>query len=217
MTDYVEYRYSVPGHSHPDIAAALIKAVEHKLLGGRICELGCGSGWLCHRLAEKGYEVIGVDLSPSGIRVAESVQVASARFLLESIDAGLPERVGLLGACDLVLSNDVIEHLYRPADLLEAARGLLNPGGALLLATPYHGYLKNLAIAAMGKGDRHYDPLWDGGHIKFFSPATLTSTLLGNGFDVQEFRYVGRFYGFWKSMICIALRADTGSSSTPCR
>jgi 2-polyprenyl-3-methyl-5-hydroxy-6-metoxy-1,4-benzoquinol methylase len=204
MTNYVEYSYSAPTHSQPDIATAVLKMIREKLHGGTICELGCGSGWLCHRLAALDYDVVGVDLSSSGIRAAQSANIEGARFVQDSIDAGLPERVDLRGQCDLVLSNDVIEHLYRTADLPEAARGLLRPGGVLIITTPYHGYLKNLAIAALGYGDRHYNPLWDGGHIKFFSPATLTVLLQGQGFKVDEFRFVGRFYGFWKSMLCSA-------------
>jgi 2-polyprenyl-3-methyl-5-hydroxy-6-metoxy-1,4-benzoquinol methylase len=208
MTEYVEYHYSSPGHSHPDIAEAVLKLVGQKLPGGKICELGCGSGWLSHRLAERGYETLGVDLSESGIRVAQSAAIEGARFLHESIDAQLPKRIGLTAPFDLVLSNDVIEHLYRPLDLLEAAKGMLAPGGVLLIATPYHGYLKNLAIVALGKADQHFNPLWDGGHIKFFSPTTLTQLLQKNGFKVEGFEYVGRFYALWKSMICIARLND---------
>ena len=208
MTEYVEYKLTVVEHSHPDIAAEILSIIDQQKCGGVVCELGCGSGWLCHRMAEKGFEAIGVDLSESGIKSARSVDVKGARFILEAIDASLPERIGLTGQCDIVLSNDVIEHLYRPADLIEAARGMLKPGGIMICATPYHGYLKCLAIALLGKGDRHYDPLWDGGHIKFFSPATLTSLLHDNGFIVDDFNYVGRFFRMWKSMICIAKPAD---------
>jgi 2-polyprenyl-3-methyl-5-hydroxy-6-metoxy-1,4-benzoquinol methylase len=195
-------------HSHPDIAAEILSIIDRQKRGGVVCELGCGSGWLCHRMAEKGFETIGVDLSESGIKSARSLAVKGARFIHEAIDVSLPKRIGLTGQCDIVVSNDVIEHLYRPADLIEAARGLLRPAGILICATPYHGYLKNLAIALLGRGDRHYDPLWNGGHIKFFSPATLTGLLRDTGFVVGDFNYVGRFYGMWKSMICIASHED---------
>ena len=44
-----------------------------------------------------------------------------------------------------------------------------------MLSTPYHGYLKNLALAVSGRMDRHFTALHVGGHIKFFSIETLTT------------------------------------------
>lgn len=195
MTEYVEYRWSSPTYSHPDIANAILSLINDRYTGGKICELGCGSGWVCHRLAEKGFETTGVDLSESGIEVAKSINVEGARFVRESIDAGLPDRIGLVGECDIVMSNDVIEHLYRRSDLVEAAKGLLKPGGVMITATPYHGYVKNLAIAVLGKTDAHFDPLWDGGHIKFFSENTFSKLLQSHGFLVSDFKHVGRTIG----------------------
>jgi hypothetical protein len=46
--------------------------------------------------------------------------------------------------------------------------------------------------------------LWDGGHIKFFSPRTLSALVAGSGFAEIEFAYFGRAPWLWKSMLCIA-------------
>jgi hypothetical protein len=45
--------------------------------------------------------------------------------------------------------------------------GLIAPGGVGFLSTPYNSYIKNLALAASGRMERHFTALWDGGHIKF--------------------------------------------------
>ncbi|MGB5107293.1 MAG: class I SAM-dependent methyltransferase, partial [Candidatus Zixiibacteriota bacterium] len=119
-------------HSHPDIAARILSLFDNYKDGSTVCELGCGSGWVCHRLAERGFDTVGVDLSESGIQTARREGIKGARFIRDAIDSGLPGRMGLAGQCDVVLSNDVIEHLYRPADLIEAARGLLKPGGVMI-------------------------------------------------------------------------------------
>lgn len=163
VNQHTEYEYSSSAHSHPEIANRPIHIVETRVPSGLVCELGSGSGWLCNRLAESGYAVVGVDRSKSGIEIARRSSVAGVKFLLDSIDSDLPRRLGLAGQCAAVLSNDVIEHLYRPADLVIAARYLLEPNGVFVLATPYHGYIKNLAIALSNRSDRHFDPLWDGG------------------------------------------------------
>src|ERR1035438_9032616 len=76
-----------------------------------------------------------------------------------------------------VISVEVIEHVYDPRGMLTNISSLLKTGGTLVLTTPYHGYLKSLAIAIAGKCDSHYNPLFDGGHIKFWSHRTLAAAL----------------------------------------
>jgi len=80
-------------------------------------------------------------------------------------------------------------------------------GGEMIISTPYHGYLKNLALAITGKMDSHFTVLWDGGHIKFWSVKTLTKLLNEFGFEVVEFRGSGRLPYLWKSMF---VRARVG-------
>ena len=76
-----------------------------------------------------------------------------------------------------------------------------------MISTPYHGYLKNLVMAATGKMDAHFTVLWDGGHIKFWSRKTLTQLLEEFGFEVIGFKGSGRFPYIWKSMF---IRARVG-------
>ncbi|HJT28084.1 MAG TPA: methyltransferase domain-containing protein [Pyrinomonadaceae bacterium] len=163
-----------------------------------ICDLGCGNGHISGRLAALGYHVIGVDASASGIQIAQGAYPA-VEFVHALIDRDLN-----LGQFDLVISSDVIEHLYRPSDLLEAVVKQLKPGGQILLGTPYHGYLKNLILAATGKMDAHYSALHDGGHIKFFSVNTLSKLMRAHGFDDLSFTFYGRAPWLWKNMICHA-------------
>ena len=103
------------------------------------------------------------------------------------------------------LDVEVVEHCVSPKTFAACAAGLLRPGGLLVLTTPYHGYLKNLAIALTGRWDSHHDPLWEGGHVKFFSPATITRLLAGAGFAVQSIERVGRVQVLAKSMVVTAV------------
>jgi hypothetical protein len=85
---------------------------------------------------------------------------------------------------------------------------VLKPGGYLVLSTPYHGYLKNLALSLTGKWDFHHSPLRDGGHIKFWSRKTLTELLETEGFHVTDFIGVGRIPYLWKSMVIVARKGS---------
>src|SRR6185503_5874977 len=174
------------GEKLTEVFVDLVKRIE----GVRsICDLGCGNGHIAGRLNSHGYQVTGIDASRSGIRIAQR-SYPSARFVEARLDQdiqqlGLPE-------FDLVISSDVIEHLYRPSDLVAAAYSLLKPGGQVLLGTPYHGYLKNLALAVTGRMDSHFSVLHDGGHIKFFSVKTLSQLMIAHSFEGLSFTFYGR-------------------------
>jgi len=186
------------GEKLTEVFVDLVKRIE----GVRsICDLGCGNGHIAGRLNLHGYQVTGIDASRSGIRIAQR-SYPSARFVEARLDQdiqqlGLPE-------FDLVISSDVIEHLYRPSDLVAAAYSLLKPGGQVLLGTPYHGYLKNLALAVTGRMDSHFSVLHDGGHIKFFSVKTLSQLIIAHSFEGLSFTFYGRAPWLWKNMICHA-------------
>jgi len=186
------------GESGEKLTRVFVELVK-KLDGVQsICDLGCGNGHITGRLAALGYRVTGVDASASGIQIARRAY-PGVEFVHALIDRDLNLR-----QFDLVISSDVIEHLYRPADLLEAAVTQLKPEGQILLGTPYHGYLKNLVLAASGKMDAHFSALHDGGHIKFFSVNTLSKLIRDHGFDDLSFTFYGRAPWLWKNMICHA-------------
>jgi 2-polyprenyl-3-methyl-5-hydroxy-6-metoxy-1,4-benzoquinol methylase len=202
---YTEFEWqsegSGNGESGEKLTRVFIELVK-KLEGVRsICDLGCGNGHISGRLAAAGYQVTGVDASASGIQIARRAY-PKVQFIEALIDRDLRS-----GNFDLVVSSDVIEHLYRPSDLLEAAQSLLKPGGQILLGTPYHGYLKNLVLAATGKMDTHFSALHDGGHIKFFSVRSLSRLLTSHGFEHFSFTFYGRAPWLWKNMICHARKA----------
>ncbi|MBL0225850.1 MAG: class I SAM-dependent methyltransferase [Geobacteraceae bacterium] len=164
----------------------------------KILDLGCGNGYIAGYLAKQGYEVTGCDYSQSGIELAMK-QFPDVLFFQQDLGLPLPEEH--LSAYDAVISTEVIEHLLLPRKLMENALNALKPNGILIVSAPYHGYLKNVALALTNSFDRHWHPLRDYGHIKFFSLGTLTK--LFEEFKLKNIRYetVGRIPAFAKSMI----------------
>ena len=106
----------------------------------------------------------------------------------------------------MVVSLEVVEHLYDPRAFARTLFNLVEPSGTAIVSTPYHGYWKNLAMALTGRLDHHFTALWDHGHIKFWSRATLRQLLQEAGFHSITFRRVGRVPALAKSMIAIAKR-----------
>jgi 2-polyprenyl-3-methyl-5-hydroxy-6-metoxy-1,4-benzoquinol methylase len=172
----------------------------------RVLDLGCGNGALTATLTDRGLAVVGIDKDEEGIRLA-SARLPSARFYCLGVEDSSALLLASESPFDLVVSTEVIEHLYAPHRLLTFASEVLRPGGHLLLSTPYHGYLKNLALSLTGRWDAHHQPLREHGHIKFWSRRTLTALLERNGFIVRSFVGTGRLPLLWKSMIIVAQRS----------
>lgn len=186
------------GYLAPFVAATL------KRLGvKRVLDLGSGNGHLCGVLHSQGFDVVGVEYDPGGVEISKRAypRIPFYRFgVQDDPNQLLMEQ----SPFDIVVSTEVIEHLFSPHLLPSFARGVLKPAGRLLVTTPYHGYLKNVAIALAGKWDHHHTALWHGGHIKFWSRESLSRLLRDQGFDVTEFHGVGRLPLLWKSMALIA-------------
>lgn len=101
--------------------------------GGLVVDLGCGSGLWARRLTESGYDVLGVDLSASMIKLARKAAPA-ARFRCESyLAVKMPrcEAVTSLGEC----LNYLFDAGNTPAQLSRLFRRVhaaLSPGGVFL-------------------------------------------------------------------------------------
>jgi len=203
VSDY-GWRDNEPKLSQSYLARPIIGALR-QLKVRRILDLGCGNGALSNYLQRQGFSVLGCDVDEMGVNIASSSGSGAIFKRVGVYDS--PCALGEKGF-DAVVSTEVIEHLYLPAALPRFAREILKPGGYLIITTPYHGYLKNLLICLAGKWDSHHTPLWDGGHIKFWSYRSLSALLESNGFEIVGFRGAGRVYGLWKSMVITARMRD---------
>ena len=133
--------------------------------GDEWLDLGCGSG----RFLELAPGGVGVDPDPDSLGLP-----------LDGHHLPLDH-----ASVDLVWCSEVIEHVADPLGLLFEARRVLRPGGRLLLTTPAHPWLRRVAIAAL-RFDAHFDPL--GGHLRFFTRASLARTLAAAGFEDVRIR-----------------------------
>jgi 2-polyprenyl-3-methyl-5-hydroxy-6-metoxy-1,4-benzoquinol methylase len=103
--------------------------------GARIADVGCGVGWSTLALARAypGAQVHGVDLDAWSIeRATDNVRSAGLgdRVTFVRADAADP---ALEGQFDLVTILEAVHDLSRPVDVLRSIRGMLAPGGAVLV------------------------------------------------------------------------------------
>ncbi|WP_028981512.1 class I SAM-dependent methyltransferase [Sporocytophaga myxococcoides] len=204
MSDYQDYNWSATeAYSTNYILPKIIDLLD-KNRNKCILDLGCGNGQMTKAILEMGYDIYGIDASETGITIASKSH--PNRFFLQDIsDNNLPVEIQNK-KFDTIISTEVIEHIYNPYQYISFCSKIFENNlnvGQLILSTPYHGYLKNLALAIAGKMDFHYNPLWVGGHIKFWSKDTVSKLLTDNGYEVKNFKGAGRFPHFWKSMIVV--------------
>jgi 2-polyprenyl-6-hydroxyphenyl methylase/3-demethylubiquinone-9 3-methyltransferase len=170
----------------------------------RVIDIGCGNGAVTNLIRERGFKnVEGIEPSEDGVEVAKRAfpELTVSRA---SAYEDLPRKFGQF---DAVVCLEVIEHLYSPDSLARNIHGLLRDGGFALLSTPYHGYVKNVALSVAGKWDFHHHPLVEHGHIKFWSRNTLEALLARAGLRVVEFHRLGRVPILAKSMFVVATKS----------
>jgi len=203
--DTTGYRYTEAGlnESHRYLLPTVYRALDElnlPIAERRLFELGCGNGSVAHELTRRGWDLTGVDPSVEGIEQAR----AAYPELKLATGSAYDDLATQYGQFPVVLSLEVVEHVYAPRQYVRTVLDLLVGGGTVIISTPYHGYWKNLALALTGKMDDHFTVLWDHGHIKFWSINTLSILLEEAGFVGVRFKRVGRIPALAKSMIAIA-------------
>jgi len=100
----------------------------------KILDIGCGTGMTMEALGKFG-EVWGVDNNP------KAIDYCRKRGLKNLILADFPSQVPLKEKFDLITFLDVLEHIEGDAKAIKTAKGLLEPGGVLLITVPAFQFL----------------------------------------------------------------------------
>jgi 2-polyprenyl-6-hydroxyphenyl methylase/3-demethylubiquinone-9 3-methyltransferase len=201
MVDY-PWKSGEAEHTHAILFPVIRDTLRQAAASGRtlrVLDVGSGNGALTAAIAGLGHDVMGIEPSAEGIAQARR-HFPGVRFESGSGYDDLRDRFGTF---DIVVSCEVIEHLLTPGVYLKRIREVLGPESLAIISTPYHGYIKNLAIAAFGKWDFHHHPAREWGHVKFFSRRTLNELAAEVGLQEAAFHRVGRVPVVAKSMISV--------------
>jgi len=149
--------------------------------GWKILEIGCGEGAFCTSVPGSG-EIWGIEPYEPAARVAAARLHKVFATTFENIRAELP-----LKYFDLVICNDVIEHITDHEAFLLAIQDHLAPGAHIVGSVPnvrFSGNLFNLIVAR----DWHYraSGVLDRTHFRFFTLRSLRRSLEGAGLDVRH-------------------------------
>ena len=165
--------------------------------GGRLLDIGCGSGAWLSDMRDLGWEVRGLDFD------AEAVAVAVRRGI--EVDHGPLEAQRYPDeSFEAITLNHVIEHLPDPFATLAECRRILKPSGHLMVVTPNSASL----------GHQLFKEAWRGleppRHLHLFCPSSMRAGLERAGFSQFEVRTVNSDYLLMHSLGLWARLAEPG-------
>ncbi|MDB6047650.1 MAG: hypothetical protein JWR17_396 [Pseudomonas sp.] len=157
---------------------------KFKSEGGRLLDVGCAHGWFVEQAMTE-FDVLGVE--PDSV----VFQSAAAR--------GLPVRLGYFPEAleasekfDVIVFNDVIEHIPEIAKVVASCRDRLIDGGYLVINLPSsRGFFYKLSklLARIGYGV-FFERLWQKGlpspHVHYFNEDNLSALLKRNNFTTMH-------------------------------
>jgi len=161
----------------------------------RILEIGCGNGWLSHRLADiPNTKVTGLDINFTELQ--QAARVFSDEMNLRFIHGDF--RSGVLGNMefDMIIFADSIQYFQSLKKILHISLCLLKPAGEVhILDSPFYrpaeiageklrtaAYYASLGFPEMAEFHFHHDLacLRPFHHKILYNPNSITGRLLGN-------------------------------------
>jgi 2-polyprenyl-6-hydroxyphenyl methylase/3-demethylubiquinone-9 3-methyltransferase len=156
------------------------------LRGVRALDVGCGGGILSESMARAGARVLGIDLAPEVLAVAElhaleaGVQVEYAAMAAEELARQRP------AAFDLVTCMELLEHVPDPAACVAALAAAVKPGGDVIVSTLNR---KPAAFAVAIIGAEYIAKVLPRGtheYLKFIRPSELARWARAAGLEVRD-------------------------------
>lgn len=147
---------------------------------GTLVEVGAGFGTFAQVATESGSfeNVIAIEPTPEMASACRQRGVAVLERRVEDVSA---DEV----AADVLVSFEVVEHLFAPKNFLERCQQFVLPGGLLVLSCP-NG--QGFDVSLLGAGSLAVDAE----HVNLFNPDSLGMLVESNGFEVLEVSTPGR-------------------------
>jgi SAM-dependent methyltransferase len=159
-----------------------------ELRNRRVCDVGCGKGYLARQLVACGAErMTVVDLAMGYLR-----RMSDEAFIPVLANA---ENLPFADAFDIIAATDIMEHVLNVGSFIYALNRALVIGGEAYIRVPYR---ENLLPYSP-----HLDCQYRFVHLRSFDVDTLRVYFESAGFVIDGFRFDGywlqRPQGFWQS------------------
>ena len=122
-----------------------------ELAAKQVLDVGCGGGLLSEALASCGARVTGIDMADASLAVARrhmkdsGLVIDYRQTMAEALADESP------GRYDVVVCMELLEHVPRPASILDACARLVRPGGDVFFATVNRTWLAWLLVIVVAE------------------------------------------------------------------
>jgi 2-polyprenyl-3-methyl-5-hydroxy-6-metoxy-1,4-benzoquinol methylase len=150
--------------------------IERSMRRGRLLDVGTGYGFFLALMQSRGWEVTGLEVSPTGASYGRK------RWGLSILSQPWEQVSFPEGQFDVVTAFYVIEHLPDPRSFLREVHRILRPEGLILVRYPHTTPIKTVLSFMRIKNDLYHLPF----HLSDFSPRTMHTALGRTGFEGIE-------------------------------
>lgn len=152
----------------------------------RVLEVGCGSGVFAGQLRQA-CEQWGVEPNTAAAAEAAKRMDRVLTGVYDQVADQIPDRY-----FDLVICNDVIEHMSDHDRFLQDIKAKLRPGGYIVGSIPNVRHITALYKLLIKKDWPYSDAgILDRTHLRFFTEKSLLRALREHGYAIERFGGIG--------------------------
>jgi len=174
-----------------------IAVLQQLRAGKRFLDFGCGTGFLVDEAIKFGFDAHGHDLN------ASVIQAGNRHWKFDRLHSGpLESYLQAQTPWDVIIANQVFEHMQRPTEVGALLVRHLAPGGLLFIDVPY--------VNQPGEWKQRGSTLDPTAHWSHFSVGTLRGLLQRLGLTVVFSSAAPAFTGIWERVTSPELAARIG-------
>jgi SAM-dependent methyltransferase len=155
----------------------------------RTLEIGCGAGEFSKQFLRSADENWAVEPNPDAARLAREGKMHVLVGTYDEVESELPD-----GYFDLVICNDVIEHMRDHDHFLRAIQSKMRAGGVIVGSVPnmlyFTAFVKLLAFKDWPYSDQG---ILDRTHLRFFTAKSFGRSLTNAGFTIERLQGMNNF------------------------
>lgn len=147
----------------------------------KVLEIGCAAGGFSGQLADRAVELWGVEPNAAAAAIAATRLTKVLVGLYDDVADQLPD-----GAFDLIICNDVIEHMPDHDRFLQQIKRKMAPDAVLIGSLPNVRHITALLKLLVMKDWPYKDEgILDRTHLRFFTRRSIERTLIENGYVLE--------------------------------